>query len=148
MHLNLSFMENCEVTDSSGIHQSWPLTTTPSNPKAPHSISEALNMECRCKGHQTCFVRSSSVVSPILLQVQDMVAYSWGHQLWQETHPLLQWEGEATQCGAVASLQRQCRFKEQRFVQSLHEGSRCLRGSSGLWHQLGLGGSTPHPLKI
>lgn len=45
MHLNLSFMDNCEVIDSSGIHQSRQLTITLSNPKAPVSSSEALDME-------------------------------------------------------------------------------------------------------
>lgn len=58
----------------------------------------------RCRGHQTHFVGSRCVVSCILLWVQSVLAYGWCRQPWEQTHPLLQWEGEAPQCGAGNGL--------------------------------------------
>lgn len=139
MHLNLSFMGNCEVTDSSGIHHGWPLTVTPKDPSpaARHST-----WKWRCKAHQTCSVRSSSVVSPILLQVQNMLAHGWGHHLWQETHPLLQWEDEAVHTAWGRQWPR-CRGSLSAgaaFCIEPAPGQQVPAGSSGLCHQLSLGG--------
>lgn len=100
-----------------------------SPPAIPKHPSPAVAWKCRCKGHQTCFVRSTSVVSPILLQVQNTMACGWGHQ-----HPLLRWEGEAAQRGAGSGLAAEARGAA--FWAKLHQASRCLRASSGLWHQL------------
>lgn len=144
MHLNLSFMGNCEVTDSTGIHHGWPLTITPKHPSpaARHST-----WKCRCKVHQTCFVRSSSVVSPILLQVQNMLAHGWGHHLWQETHPLLQWEDEAlhTAWGRQWPRCRGSLTAGAAFCTEPAPGQQVPAGSSGLCHQLSLWGN---PLPI
>lgn len=105
-------------------------------PAIPKHPSPAVAWKCRCKGHQTCFVRSSSVVSPILLQVQNTLARGWGRQ-----HPLLRWEGEAAQCGAGSGLAAEAQGAA--FWAKPHQASRCLRGSSGFWHQLGSGDSLP-----